>query len=597
MPTILYHREQLMDLLATPGDPLTPELDDAVAQPERHVERESVRRLFELGSDPLADIENIPQLTYTLYRNVQRFTDRLPYQAVRNERRTRTALAAMKVVLGDDGYLDLLHDYVWATCEETNWMLPQVDHMGIELRVPATAMDLAEIVVALSGRIEEKVQNRVRQEIEDRVLIPYLRHPNGYHWYRGTNNWNGVINGSIGCCFLLLERDTERLARALEIVLTGLDAFLETAFEPDGASGEGTGYWMYGLSNFICFSEMLRNRTRGTIDLLATDRVKQIARYPIDVMLSSGRYFAYSDCRESVRLEAGLATRLIERTGVEDLRGALAEPAGVSMGLGRFHTAWRNALWWDGARPDPVKLEDRWLRESDIVRLVSQTRDGASVVLAAKAGHNGVSHNHNDIGGFVLHVAGESLLCDPESGLYDLYRRYGQNKNPFANSIGHSVPKIGDAPQSKGAAFGGKITSCEMTGDEKRVVMEIAGAYEVPGLEGLERTLVLREGEVVIEDRVSFEGNGQEVEEAFVTWSEPAIDGSTAMIPGEGHDLELTIEEPSGASWQVQAFEEESEANGKKGVLRRLTFLASGETSVGTRVRAALVRKSVSGQS
>ena len=136
-----------------------------------------------------------------------------------------------------------------------------------------------------------------------------------------------------------------------------------------------------------------------------------------------------------------------------------------------------------------------------------------------------------------------------------------------------------------------------MTGDEKRVVMEIAGAYEVPGLEGLERTLVLREGEVVIEDRVSFEGNGQEVEEAFVTWSEPAIDGSTAMIPGEGHDLELTIEEPSGASWQVQAFEEESEANGKKGVLRRLTFLASGETSVGTRVRAALVRKSVSGQS
>ena len=30
----------------------------------------------------------------------------------------------------------------------------------------------------------------------------------------------------------------------MEIVLTGLSAFLETAFEPDGASGEGTGYWM-----------------------------------------------------------------------------------------------------------------------------------------------------------------------------------------------------------------------------------------------------------------------------------------------------------------------------------------------------------------
>jgi hypothetical protein len=40
----------------------------------------------------------------------------------------------------------------------------------------------------------------------------------------------------------LLEKDTERLARALEIVLVGLDAFLETAFEPDGSSAEGTGY-------------------------------------------------------------------------------------------------------------------------------------------------------------------------------------------------------------------------------------------------------------------------------------------------------------------------------------------------------------------
>jgi hypothetical protein len=512
MPTIQYTREQLMDVLAPPGDPLLPELDDAVAHPQKYIDRKSTRLLFEQGAKQLADIENIPQLTYTLYRNVQRFTDRVPYQNARQERRTKTSLAAMKVILGDDNYLNLLHDYVWATCEETNWMLPQVDHMGIELRVPATALSLAEIIVALSDKIEDTTQTRVRQEIENRVFTPYLRHPNGYHWYKGANNWNGVINGSIGCSFLLLEKDTERLARALEIVLTGLDAFLETAFEPDGASGEGTGYWMYGLSNFICFSEMLRNRTRGAIDLLATDRVKQIAHYPINVMLSPGHYFAYSDCKEQVGLEPGLVTRLIERTGVEDLRGTLAEPATLSMGLARFHTTWRNTLWWEGTRPAPMKLEDFWLRESDVVRLVSQTTDGAPIVLAAKAGHNGVSHNHNDIGSFVLHVDGETLLVDPESGLYDLYRRHGHDQNVFANSIGHSVPKIADTPQSRGAAFGGKITSSDTSNDEKRVVMEIAGAYEVPTLKSLQRTLILRKDELVIEDRISFTNNGQNIQ-------------------------------------------------------------------------------------
>jgi len=193
---------------------------------------------------------------------------------------------------------------------------------------------------------------------------------------------------------------------------------------------------MYGLSNFISFSEMLRNRTRGEIDLLGTDRLKQIAHYPVDVMLSPGHYFAYSDCDERVSLDPGLVTRLIERTHVEELRGVLAEPAGISMGLGHFHTNWRSTMWWDGKRPEPPHLEDVWLKQSDVVRLVSKTDDGASIVLSAKAGHNGVSHNHNDIGHFVIHVDGETLLCDPEKALYDLYRR--------------SVPKIGDTPQSRG---------------------------------------------------------------------------------------------------------------------------------------------------
>ena len=587
MATIAQSREHLMELLSTPGDPLIPELDEAIVNPEKHIDSETTRRLFDQGASKLSDIQNIPHLTYTTYRNVQRFTDRLPYQAVRGDRRTKTALAAMKVILGDDDYLNLLHDYVWVTCEETNWMLPQVDHMGIELRVPATALDLAEIIVALSTKMENKIQDRVRQEIENRVLAPYLQHPNGYHWYKGTNNWNGVINGAIGCCFLLLEKDTERLARALEIVLVGLDAFLETAFEPDGASGEGTGYWMYGLSNFICFSEMLRNRTRGGIDLLATDRVKQIAHYPIDAMLSPGRYFAYSDCDERVSLEVGLVTRLIERTGVEDLRGALAEPAGISMGLSRFHTVWRNTFWWDGKRPAPPELDDVWLRKSDVVRLVSKTEDGTDVVLAAKAGNNGVSHNHNDIGHFVVHAGGETLLCDPEKGLYDLYRRHGHDANLFANSIGHSVPKIADTPQSKGAAFGGKILSSEIQEGKKQITMELAGAYVGTNLESLKRTLTLAGGDLVLEDHFEFSGARPPVEEAFVTWLDPAIDGATARISGEGQQLELEILEPTDATWDVQTYEEESSANRKKGILKRLTYTLPAGTDI-FRVRLSI---------
>ena len=97
--------------------------------------------------------------------------------------------------------------------------------------------------------------------------------------------------------------------------------------------------------------------------------------------------------------------------------------------------------------------------------------------------------------------------------------------------------------------------------------------------------------EVLIEDRISFSDGRQSVEEAFVMWSQPEIDGSTARIPGERHDVELTIEEPSGAVWVVETFEEESAANNKKGVLKRLTFSAADGTSVETRVRARITSR------
>ena len=589
--SIRHTRDELATHLAHPGDPLIPELHHAVRHPQEARDRPATRLLFDGASEILADIRNIPQLTYTLYREVQRNTDRIPYQNVRQEKRSKLVMAALQVVLGDDDYLNLLHDYLWSTCEETNWLLPQVERMGIELRVPATALDLAEIIDALGDRIEERAADRVRDEVERRVFTPYLADPEKFHWYRGHNNWNGVCNGAIGAAFLLLEQDRERLACALEIVLEGLDAFLRTAFAPDGASGEGVGYWQYGLSNFICFAEMLRRRTRGAIDILSIHRLKEIATFPLRVMLSPGRFFAYSDCNEVTALDPGFVARLSERTGVLGLKAALAEPAPLSMGLGHFHTAWRNMLWWDGDRPPQPALGDDWLKQSEVTRLTASTPSGAPVVLAAKAGHNGVPHNHNDIGGFVLHVDGETFLCDPERGLYDLYLRSGHDRNIFANSFGHSVPRIGDSLQSRGTEFRGKITRCDTSTAEKRVEMRIEGAYEVADLEAVHRSLCLTEqGDLIVEDSVTFSGSPRAVEEAFVTWNKTMVSGRTALIVGDRHILQMTIESPEDATWDLAVLEEESTENHKSIPLKRLSFVvAPSEKTVTTRARATIL--------
>jgi hypothetical protein len=229
-----------------------------------------------------------------------------------------------------------------------------------------------------------------------------------------------------------------------------------------------------------------------------------------------------------------------------------------------------------------------------VTRLTATTPSGAPVVLAAKAGHNGVPHNHNgvphnhnDVDTFVLHVDGETFLCDPERGLYDLYLKFGHDANVFANSYGHSVPHIGGHLQSRGVEFGGQVTRYDVA-DQKCVEMQIEGAYEAPGLERTIRAFQLgADGELILIDTFSFsDQTGLVVEEAFVTWNETTAAGRTARIFGEKHILELTIEQPEEAVFELHVLEEESLANHKPIPLKRLSFAVDPSQNVVARVRA-----------
>lgn len=588
---IRHARQELEEILADPmpSEALIPDLTEAARNPDSLRDRPSARLMEEATNETLADAHNIPALSYTRYRDVQRYADRTIYQQPWGEKRAKLAAVALQVLLGRDEYLNLLYDYIWSICEETNWILPQREDLTIDLRTAATTMDLAEIIVALRHKMEDRIVERVRTEINRRVFTDYLENHGKREllWWKGRNNWNGVCNGGIGVGFLLLEQDTSRLAHGLEVVLEGLQVFLDTAFAEDGGSGEGVGYWQYGLSNYIAFAEMLRLRTKGAIDLLDNGRVQTIARFAPAVMLSPGRYFPYSDCREEVALNPGLLACLAERTGVGELRGLLAEPAPLTRGVGLFHTLWRSILWWDGVRPPRPRLGDVLLPDSGVVRLVGEAASSAAVVLAAKAGHNGVSHNHNDIGTFVLHVDDETYLCDPESGVYDNYVKQGRYNVIFANSFGHSVPVIGGKLQSEGETFRGGIVRYEPGGTEKRVDMELQGAYEIPALAKVLRSFRLSAtGDLVLEDTFAFTDGALPVEEAFVTWNNTMVAGRTAYIVGERHILQLTIEKPSEAAFACKVLKEESDANHKSVPLKRLSFaVAPSGKEMSARVR------------
>ena len=118
--------------------------------------------------------------------------------------------------------------------------------------------------------------------------------------------------------------------------------------------------------------------------------------------------------------------------------------------------------------------------------------------------------------------------------------------------------------------------------------MEIGGAYDLEDLDSLQRSITLNGGEMTIVDQIAFNGDGQVVEEAFVTWREPVVDGNTAIISGNCHDVRMVIEEPD-TEWQVASFEEESAANHKVGVLKRLSFSVPAGESIEARVSITIL--------
>ena len=470
---------------------------------------------------------------------------------------------------------------MWAICEETNWVAPAHEYGTIDLFAAETGFLLAELLHLIGGDFPWEVRRRIREEIDRRIFTVYFAQYNDHHWHKCTNNWNGVCNSSVGSTFLYLEKDPERLADAICQVLDGLEVFFETAFEEDGGSTEGTGYWQYGLLNFVSFAELLRERTGGEIDLLSLPRVRTVAAYPLNMVMSPGRYANFSDCDEYIYLNPGFITRLAEKTDRPELR-RLSEntpTAGKSVRHWRLPIMLRDILWSNDCPAPAPDIQDTYLESTAVVRFVSETPNSLPVVLAAKAGHNAENHNQNDVGTFIVHRDGESFICDPGRGLYDrkYFARSARYLNVFCSSYGHSVPRIGDDVQKHGdRKYGGKVLDVRTSPTEKKITMDIAGAYGIDNLKSLVRDIRMKqEGDfptITLSDTFEFAGEAPDVEEAFMTFLDVIVDGPTAVISGTKADLVLSIEGPSGTGFAVEDLEEECRANMKETVLERISF-------------------------
>lgn len=491
-------------------------------------------------------------LSFDLFRRFEASGDRAAFERAYFDRRRRLLGLALTATLDEtDAPLPALADLVWELCNEYTWALPAHLPVGaaaaragrlppeqiVDLFAAHTAHALAEVLALLGERLDPWLHYRVRAEVERRVFGPLFHDPRHFKWEWEPINWAAVCGGCAGMAALVLEDDRERLAGMIDRVARALECFVE-GFGDDGGCAEGIGYWVYGFGFYTYFADALSRFTGGALDLLRGEKIRRIVAFPHVVSLGDGGAVNYSDADPHAPIHPGLGSRLAARFGAPP--PGLAEPALDMDHIARWGHVTRDLLWTDPAALG-APAGDGSLYLPDLAWVVDRRLvDGAMLAFSAKGGHNDEPHNHNDLGHFILHVGGESLLADLGAGRYTRqYFAAPRYEALHTGSRGHSLPLINGHAQSAGRAHAATVLAYEPRPDGVSFALDLTRAYADPGLEALTRAFAWtvepasRSARLRLTDTFHFTAPPGPLEERFVSLRAPALEGATAAWRGE----------------------------------------------------------------
>ena len=171
---------------------------------------------------------------------------------------------------------------------------------------------------------------------------------------------------------------------------------------------------------------------------------------------------------------------------------------------------------------------------------ICQSANGAG--MAAKGGHNGEPHNHNDVGSFFYLKGTDFLLADLGCGEYTRdYFSWKRYEYLCCRSLGHNVPIIDGREQHAGEGYGCDGFETDGLG---RTTISFAGAYANPELKALVRTLEWNvvDGTLQVEDCFEITQRLRSVRENLITCRKPEIKDNTIRIQGAGNGCVIAVE-------------------------------------------------------
>ena len=487
-----------------------------------------------------------PMLTATQFMAFVRSGSRVAWEKPYFDRRRKlAAMTAAYCVTGDTEYLDGIADGLWCICEETSWVISAhngSDHPGvlpvserilpdyrnpyIDLFAAQTAMILT-YVFELAGtemdRISPLIRRRVRDCIEQRILIPFETRDD--FWWMGfirkdLCNWTPWIVSNVMITAVSgIRGDKARLSALLERACLMLDRYLDVIPE-DGGCDEGVGYWNMAGGALLDCLEILEHVTGGKMSFRNNSKIRNMMDYPRKAYIGHGWCVNFADCDAKPELNGERLRRAGEMLDLPELvtfGSAFRMTPAMHLSDTPQMARLLNALFHDcPVIPEGERTGDEWLPDLQ-VRILR----GKRMTLICKGGHNAESHNHNDVGSFMLYTDGAPEVADAGNMVYTA-KTFSAKRYEIWNirSAYHNVPMIGGYEQEAGRKSAARDVVCLPDG----LQLDAAACYpEEAGAERFRRSLTLDpEGKAVVLDEIGTAGDVP-VEWHFMLRNKPVI--------------------------------------------------------------------------
>jgi hypothetical protein len=525
----------------------------------------------------------MPSLPASVMLDFLRNGNRTRFENISFGRRTRLRQAVIAECIENQGrFLDDILDSLWLICEESYWGvsahvnaqkagtgLPDVSEPTVDLFAAETGNTIAWIDYLMPDQLQslsKLLRPRLQLEVKHRILDPLLARSD-FSWqglnHRGrVNNWNPWINSNWLACNLLMEADPQRRARATYKALASTDRFLDS-YAPDGGCDEGPSYWgRAGASLFDCL-ETVHSATNGKANFFNIPLVKEIGAYIYRAHIAGDWYTNFADASARVHPNANLVWRYGQRIQDDRMiahgawlasRANNADTSADAMGrllddLSHCHERTKAA---QGSRPPLVR--DVFLPGTQYFTARTQEGSTQGFYLAAQGGHNAESHNHNDVGNFIVFHDGQPVLIDIGVETYTAKTFSNRRYEIWTmQSQWHNCPTINGVMQSAGRQFEAHDFKSTTNDTEAKLAMDIERAYPPEaGVRAWHRELVLnrKAGKVTLTDRFQLTKT-QNLELNLITIQTPTQAGPGKVTLSGGFQLnfdpalQVTLDEHS----------------------------------------------------